>query len=310
MQKLVEVRSRMRAVTSIGGVCRTMATVASAKLSRTRERAAGIREYTRRMREIIGRQQRCLEAAGRRPGSISPFLSEREVREVLLLHVASDRGMCGGYNLAVYRVAAAFVAEAQAAGAHVRVVTKGTRGEYYVRRRLPGLDVADAAGWSRAGVTPAEVDRYHEMLTGAFLAGECDEVWCSYTRFLSPVRREPAVVRLLPVKLGEIAGDSALAEEPVGDAVPEHWFYEPSAEAIVTELLGEFVRLQVEDVLLEAFASEQAARMITMEEAVERADRTLHDLRVRYNRLRRESITTDMLGVLYAGRLRGGRHGA
>ena len=85
---------------------------------------------------------------------------------------------------------------------------------------------------------------------------------------------------------------------------PEGWYYEPAQQPCVEELLAAFVRLQVEDVLLEAFASEQAARMVTMQEASERADRALADLRVHYNRLRRESITADLVGVLVAGRVR------
>jgi F-type H+-transporting ATPase subunit gamma len=88
------------------------------------------------------------------------------------------------------------------------------------------------------------------------------------------------------------------------EALPGHWQHMPSAGACVRELLGAFVRLQIEDVLLEAFASEQAARMVTMQEASERADKALASLRVHYNRLRRESITADLVGVLVAGRVR------
>ncbi len=84
----------------------------------------------------------------------------------------------------------------------------------------------------------------------------------------------------------------------------EGWCYEPAQAPCVEELLRAFVRLQIEDVLLEAFASEQAARMVTMQEASERADRALAELRVHYNRLRRESITADLVGVLVAGRMR------
>jgi F-type H+-transporting ATPase subunit gamma len=114
------------------------------------------------------------------------------------------------------------------------------------------------------------------------------------------MRRYPKLVRLLPLTF-ESAGSTAPAG--VEAAVPR-WFYEPDLATVVTELLGIFLRLQVEDVLLESYASEQGARMITMEEATERADRSLQELTVAYNRLRRELITSDLIGVLFASSLR------
>ena len=140
----------------------------------------------------------------------------------------------------------------------------------------------------------ADVDWLLGRITNDFLGGEVDEVWACYTAFLSAVRREPMVVRLLPVMPSEGL-----------EVWPRAWQYEPDRGSCVEELLRAFVRLQVEDVLLEAFASEQAARMVTMQEAAERADRSLAELRVHYNRLRRESITADLVGVLVAGRVRG-----
>jgi F-type H+-transporting ATPase subunit gamma len=129
------------------------------------------------------------------------------------------------------------------------------------------------------------------------LSAQADEVWACYTAFHSTMRRDPVVVRLLPVQPEEFS--------PGGDeSQPGEWNYEPAIEPCVRELLAAFVRLQVKDVLLESFASEQAARMVTMQEASERADRALASLRIHYNRLRRESITADLVGVLVAGRVR------
>jgi F-type H+-transporting ATPase subunit gamma len=172
-------------------------------------------------------------------------------------------------------------------------ITRGRRAETYLRRTT-SLEIAEATGWTREGVTSADVDWLLGRVSGDFLSGEVDEVWACYTAFLSAIRREPVVVRLLPVMPAEDDGTP-----------PRGWQYEPDLGSCVEELLRAFVRLQVEDVLLEAFASEQAARMVTMQEAAERADRALAELRVHYNRLRRESITADLVGVLVAGRVRG-----
>jgi F-type H+-transporting ATPase subunit gamma len=300
VQKLVEVRKRMRTVDSIRSVARTMATVASAKLSRSKERAAGIRDYTEMVRQVVERQQAYAQRRGIDLARISSFMMPRPVRRVLLLHLAGDGGLCGGYNMSINRIAAYFVNRMQGLGAEVDAVTKGTKGERYIRGKT-SANVVAATSWPRAGVTDAEVDETAERLQSAFLSGRYDEVWCTYTRFFSPLRRQPRVVRLLPLVLDEPAIAGAA---PAMVASDELWFYEPEMPVILDELLGILLRLQVEDVLLESYASEQGARMITMEEATERADKMLHDLRVTYNRLRRETITSDLIGVLFASRVR------
>ena len=294
MEKLADVRKRMSSVAGIGDVCRTLATVASAKLAQTHARALGARVYTGRLREILAEQQRAARQAGIDAATLSPLMQQRtEVRRIELVVIGADRGLCGGYNISVGREARTFALHKLAAGIDVVAVTRGQRADTYMRRTTT-VPIAEHTGWTREGVASADVDWLLDRITGDFLAGEVDEVWACYTAFLSAVRREPVVVRLLPVM-------------PAGDEgeVARAWQYEPDRASCVEELLRAFVRLQAEDVLLEAFASEQAARMVTMQEASERADRALADLRVHYNRLRRESITADLVGVLVAGRVRG-----
>jgi F-type H+-transporting ATPase subunit gamma len=210
--------------------------------------------------------------------------------------------MCGAYNSAVNREAGSFIRSRLASGVAVAAYAKGLKGEKYLRRRTKA-DVIGAAGWPRAGVKAEEIDALWDRLSSAFLSGEADEVWCTYTRFYSPLRRYTAVVRLLPLTFE----DAVSAGVPdTGTRWPVRWFYEPDLGTILSELLGVFLRLQVYDVLLESYAAEQGARMITMEEATERADRSLQELAVAYNRLRREAITADLLGVLFASALREG----
>ncbi len=302
MEKLADVRTRMRSVQGIGEVCRTLATVASAKLARTHERARGARLYTARLRTILARQQAASRQAGRDPSRLSELMSVRpQVTRVMLLVVGADRGLCGGYNLALGRAARGFAEQRAVAGVEVTAVVKGRRAETYLRRATQ-VPIDEASSWPRAGVVADEVEALLDTLTSRFTSGEADEVWACYTAFLSTMRREPTVVRLLPVQPPETL-ESQLADE-LARSASEGWFYEPAQQPCVAELLRAFVRLQIEDVLLEAFASEQAARMVTMQEASERADRALADLRVHYNRLRRESITSDLVGVLVAGRVR------
>lgn len=298
MRQLSEVRGRIRSVAGIGDVCRTLSTVASARLSQTRERALGVRVYAQTLRTMVARQQRAAAVAGD-SAALSPLLEAREVHKSLVLVVGADRGLCGGFNLAIGRCARAFAKRLARDGIDVAVVVKGRRAETYLRRATK-LPIVSASGWTRRGVTDEEVDGLLDAVLKAFCGGEYDEVWACYTAFLSTVQHEPKVVRLLPVSPG-----SAAEKGP-----DRGWYYEPDRAACVAELLDVLVRLQIEDVLLESYASEQAARMVTMQEATERAERALSDLRVRYNRLRRESITSDLIGEIVASRMRGGGDGA
>lgn len=298
MQQLVEVRRRMKSIGTILTVSRTMATVAAAKLSRTRVRAAGMRLYSDRLRAAIRRQQRQAEEAGLDLSTLSPFLVPRFSKRIALVHLSGDRGMCGNYNNVVNREAALFLEEQAGEGREVEVFAKGLHGaRFLVRKTDAGL--LEAEGWRKRGVTDEEVERLYGRVTEWFLSGAYDEVWCTYTQFYSPVRRYPRRIRLLPLSPED------LGHEPVA-GMSERWFHEPDLASTLAAMLGVFLKLQVEDVLLEAYAAEQGARMITMQEAAERAERTMQELTVAYNRLRRETITADLLGVLVGARVRSG----
>lgn len=275
-----------------------MATVASAKLSRTRERAAGMRMYTNTLREMIRRQEAYAAVRGIDMAGLSPFLAERpSPQRALLLHISGDRGMCGGYNLSINRLATDTIANLKGRGLEVDVCAKGSKGARYISKK-GDAPVVESSEWPRAGVVAEEVDALFEWLSARYLDGVYDEVWCTYTRFFTPLRRTPTALRLLPLASEDTQAARAEAERI-------RWFYEPAFEPVMREILGMFLRLQIEDVLLESFASEQGARMINMEEATERAGKMLQELRVTANRLRRESITSDLLGVLFASKLRG-----
>jgi F-type H+-transporting ATPase subunit gamma len=293
VQKLLELVQRINSVQNIETITRTLATVSAAKLSWSRRRAAGLRVYTQKIENILYTQQAYRAGSGMRAGSLSPLLTERHAAHtVAVLVITADRGMCGSYNLAACRLALDFWTKAKKAGQNTLFLVKGRKGERYFRKR--GAVIAYAEGWRREGVRSEEVEKYLSRMLDLFLSGAVDEVYTVYTQFYSPIRRLPKIKRLLPVTL-ELHGH--------GREATEKWYYEPSFREIIDELLDIHVRVQLYDVLLESYASEQGARMITMEEATERADKTLGECRILYNRLRRESITIDLLGVLFASKV-------
>jgi len=293
MSKLLELRERIRTVENIQTITRTLATVASARLARARRRATGMRTYARTLREILHRQQAHLPGAGAyRAGPLSLLEHRSPVRNVVLLVLTSDRGMCGGYNLDLCRCALGFWEERRKAGQRVRFVLKGTRGARYFARL--GAEILHEDAWRRELIGRTEIERLLGLLLSPYRAHVVDEVHVAYTEFRSPIHRVPRVVRLFPLELGP-----GKEEAPPGG---EWWFYEPLAREVLDELIAVYARAQLCDVLLESYASEQGARMITMEEATERADRTLQECRAQHNRLRRETVTTDVVGALLAAR--------
>ncbi|HUM12734.1 MAG TPA: FoF1 ATP synthase subunit gamma [Myxococcaceae bacterium] len=293
MAKLLELRERIRAVENIQTITRTLATVAAARLARARRRAAGLRVYARSIREILHRQQTHLARAGDAGDAALSFLQgRRPVRNVVLFVLTSDRGMCGGYNLDLCRCALAFWEERKKAHQRVAFVLKGRKGARYLSRL--GAEILHQEGWRRELIGAVDVERLLGVLVAPYRSRAAEEVHVAYTDFRSPIHRGPRVVRLFPIEL--LPGQ----EEPPGKA--ERWFYEPFARAVLDELVAVYIRAQLCDVLLESYASEQGARMITMEEATERADRTLQECRAQHNRLRRETVTTDLLGALFASR--------
>ena len=295
MAHLVELRQRISAVENIRAITRTLATVAGAKLSRTRRRAAGLRVYATAIREMVLHQQEFMTHTGLSIGALSPLLRPRDpVRRIALLVLTSDRGMCGGYNLDACRHALEFRERCMQAGQDVALVLKGRKGvDYFRRRHFP---VMHQEPWRRGGVGRDDVERLIGILLGPYRAGAVDEVHAVYTEYFSPIQRRPRAVRILPVAL-PVGTDAAGP-----DAGGERWHHEPGLAAMIDELLAVYLNVQVWDLLLESYASEQAARMITMEEGTERAETTLQDCRVLHNRLRREAITTDLLGALFASR--------
>jgi len=291
--KLLELKQRMKSVENIETIARTLATVSAAKLSGSRRRAAGLREYTRKMEEILGHQKAYLEGKGVSIGSLSPLLTERDtVHNVAVLVITADRGMCGNYNLAACRLAMKFWEQRKKSGQNTVFLAKGRKGERYFRKRSAAI--VYSAGWRRKGVLPEEVEKILSLLLDQYLSRTVDEVYAVYTQFYSPIRRLTKIKRMLPITLElHVQGGSAINK----------WYYEPSFREIVDELLAIYLRVQLYDVLLESYSSEQGARMITMEEATERANKTLWECRGMHDRLRRESITLDLLSALYASRV-------
>ena len=176
MLKLLELKHRMKSVENIETITRTLATVSAAKLSWSRRRAAGLREYTRKMEEILVHQKAYLEGKGASIVSLSPLLTERDAAHtVAVLVITADRGMCGNYNLAACRLAMRFWDQRKKAAQNAVFLVKGKKGERYFRKR--SAQIIYSAGWRRKGVLPEEVEKLLSLLLDQYLSHAVDEVY-------------------------------------------------------------------------------------------------------------------------------------
>jgi len=294
-QKLIELKHRMRSVDNIRNITQTMATVAAAKLARSRYKAAGLRVYSQKMREIILYQSKYIQKFGEKFEKYSPLLQQKdEVKKIALFVIASDVGMCGNYNGQICRLAHKFVEDRQKEGKVVFLITKGLKAEEYFRKKT-NFPIIQKYNWRTEGVSLVDAEELLNLMLAFYNAGEADEIYAAYTQFYSAVKREPKLLKLLPLKLD--------IEEELKEHEFEEWIYEPEVALILEELVPTYLRIQVYDILLESYASEQGARMMAMEEASERAEKTLQVLRVQYNKTRRDLVTLDLLGIISAGKV-------
>jgi len=293
MSALTELGERIKGVENIQRITRTLATVAAARLSRARRRAAGMREYAERFRGILVRQHAYVTRAGLEIARYSDLLRPREpVTNIALLVITADRGMCGGYNLEACRLAAEFWKKNREEGRNVRFIAIGQKGIRFLTKRR--AEIIHQETWRREGISASAVERLLKMMVVSYRSGAVDAVHAVYTEFHTAIRRVPRVRRILPVQL-DLGGT-----EPDAVDASDRWHYEPAFQDVIEELVAVYLRVQLSGMLLESSASEQGARMITMEEATERADKALQGYRVQHNRLRREVITTDLIGALFA----------
>jgi F-type H+-transporting ATPase subunit gamma len=270
------IRQRIRGVQSTAKITRAMEMIATSKMRRAQEAGVAGRPYDEKIRQVI-----TALAALPQAGAPHPLLQRRPVNSIEIVHITPDRGLCGGLNASINRTTASFLVEQTVP---ISVVTVGRKGNEFMRR--VGRDVR--AEFARLGDRPSLLDTLpiSRIIIDDYTNGVADAVYLVYTRFVSTMTQMPVMERLLPVEPAEL---------PVMQNV--EYIYEPSAEAVLGELLPRFVEMEVYHAILESIASEQSARMVAMRNATENANELIQDLTLMYNKARQESITTELLDI-------------
>ncbi|RPE67141.1 F-type H+-transporting ATPase subunit gamma [Pacificibacter maritimus] len=284
MPNLKDLKNRIASVKSTRKITKAMQMVAAAKLRRAQEAAEASRPYTERFNAVLG----ALSASVGGSDSAPRLLAGTGKDDVQLLVVmTAERGLCGGFNSSIVKLAKARVEELKAAGKTVKVLTVGKKGREQLNREFGDLLIGhvDLSGVKRLGYTDAQ--SIAKDILARFDAEEFDVATIFYSKFVNVVSQIPTALQVIPAAYE--------ASEDDGGALYD---YEPSEEAILADLLPRGVATQIFAALLENAASEQGARMSAMDNATRNAGDMIDKLTIEYNRSRQAVITNELIEII------------
>ncbi len=288
MPSLKDLRNRIASVKATRKITKAMQMVAAAKLRRAQEAATAARPYAERMdRVLVNLNQRITAREG-----LSPLLVGTGRDEVhLLVVMTAERGLCGGFNANIARLARQDIRRLQRDGKTVKIVCVGRKGYDILRREFGKLivDRVDLRGVRQLGYANAQ--DIADKILGLFEAGEFDVCTLYFAEFKSVIAQKPTALQLIPAKLP----DEEPARTGAAEAIQE---YEPGEEEILEFLLMRNLSTQVFRGLLENSASEQGARMSAMDSATRNAGEMIDKLTLRYNRTRQAMITKELIEII------------
>jgi F-type H+-transporting ATPase subunit gamma len=283
MASLKDIKKRIGTVKNTQQITKAMKMVSAAKLRRAQEAVVAARPYADKMADVLS------SLALREDADSHELLAERGKGKALVVLITGDRGLCGGFNTNISKVAERFIREKSEDFESYELFIVGRKGNDYLKRR-----------------TGMEISKVHENLigttqvsypTGALLgqeiielykSGEYDSVFLIYNAFQSAMTQIQTVTQLLPIVPKEVAEDAHVTE----------YIYEPNATEVLEEILPKHIEVQLFRALLESVASEHGARMTAMDSASKNASEMIGKLTLMYNRARQAAITTELSEIV------------
>lgn len=271
-------RTRIRSIQNTAKITKAMEMVATAKMKRAQDQAVAGRPYADKIAQVIAD----LDAEFAENGSVHPLLDKRQIKKTAVIHITTDRGLCGGLNANMNRLVAGFVLQQKEP---VYLVTVGRKGRDFMRR--VGREIA--AEFTGLPDRPRILDilPIARIVIDDYITGKCDQVYIAYTRFVNTVVQRPTMQHLLPLDP---------APPPKGQTA--EYIYEPNPGYVLGQLLPRFVEMEIYHAVLEAIASEQSARMVAMRNATDSANEMIEDLTLTLNKARQEVITKELLEIV------------
>ncbi len=286
MPSLKEFRLRIASVKSTQKITKALQMVATAKLKRAQEAAQSARPYATRMASVIANL-----ASGAAAGGGPKLIAGTGNDDVhLLVVMTSERGLCGGFNTNIVKLARAEIRRLQQAGKTVKIVTVGKTGNDALKRLYGQLIVGHIDRKAERSVTAEGAAAIARQITDRFDAAEFDVATLIFARFKNLLTQIPTALQLIPAK--------PPADAPTVDLQGARYIYEPSEEAILEALLPRYLSTQILSALLETEAGFQGAQMTAMDNATRNAGDMIKSLQLRYNRARQAQITKELIEII------------
>jgi F-type H+-transporting ATPase subunit gamma len=283
-------RRRIRSVQSTKKITRAMELIAASRIVKAQQRVAAARPYSDQITEVMK------TVAGAGAGMKHPLLQEREnIGTVGYVVIGADRGLAGAYNANVLRRAERTMKANERDGKTTAVVTSGRKALGYFRYR--GYNIVESYTGYAEQPTYEDARKLGQAVMTRYEEGEIDQVELIYTRFLSVGTQRVQVTRLLPLEKEEIE-EAARGGEDGKSGVQALYEIEPDPDTILEELLPRYIEARIFAALLDAAASEQAARQRAMKAATDNAEELIDNLSVVANKLRQASITTEIMEIV------------
>jgi F-type H+-transporting ATPase subunit gamma len=277
-----EIRTKIRSVQNMQKITKAMEMVAASKIRKAQVQMEASRPYAERIRRVVG------HLAHANPDYKHPFLVQREVKRVGYIVISTDRGLCGGLNVNMFKTVIGELGKWQAENVEVDLVLVGQKAVLFFRR-LGGNVVGTA---SHLGDRPSVNDLIGsiKIMLDSYSEGKIDRLFLVHNEFVSTMSQVPEVKTLLPVS------EIDLGEE----TLQEHWdyIYEPDAVDLLDDVLMRYIESQVYRGAVENFACEMAAKMIAMKSATDNAGEIISKLQLAYNKARQAAITQEISEIV------------
>jgi len=277
-----EIRTKIRSVQNMQKITKAMEMVAASKIRKAQDQMEASRPYAERIRRVVG------HLAHANPDYKHPFLVQREVKRVGYIVISTDRGLCGGLNVNMFKTVIGELAKWQTENVEVDLALVGQKAVLFFRR-LGGNVVGTA---SHLGDRPSVNDLIGsiKIMLDSYSEGKIDRLFLVHNEFVSTMSQVPEVKTLLPVS------EIDLGEE----TLQEHWdyIYEPDAVDLLDDVLMRYIESQVYRGAVENFACEMAAKMIAMKSATDNAGEIIDKLQLAYNKARQAAITQEISEIV------------
>ncbi|MCH7820471.1 MAG: F0F1 ATP synthase subunit gamma [Proteobacteria bacterium] len=277
-----EIRDKIRSVKNMQKITSAMEKVAASKIRKAQSQMQASRPYAQRIRRVIGRLSHA------NPDGNHPYMQEREIKRVGFIVISTDRGLCGGLNVNLFKTVIGEIAKWQDEKVDVDLVLVGAKAVHFFRR-LGGNVVGTA---THLGDKPQVNDLIGsiKIMLDAYSEGKIDRLFLIHNEFISALSQKPIVETLLPV--------SKIVQ--ADEELQEHWdyIYEPDAGELLDVFLMRYIESQVYRGAVENFACEMAAKMVAMKSATDNAGDIIDSLQLKYNKARQAAITQEISEIV------------